>query len=130
MSDYIKRNVALDAMRDVMKQAKHLRPPLYDAIDAVKNLPRLELSDILKDAHICGYDFKDLVTFADACKRQGITEQDMSDFCKNAGDAYRYVLDMVQEQTNKAVAEMAMNCGIKGSNDYEQEIINARRGEE
>lgn len=92
-----------------------------DVFRAVEECARLELSDILKGAYICGYDFKDLVTFADACKRQGITEQDMSDFCKNAGDAYRYVLDMVQEQTNKAVTEMAMNCGIKGGDEYERE---------
>lgn len=46
MSDYIKRNVALDAMRDVMKQAKHLRPPLYDAIDNVKNLPSADVMPV------------------------------------------------------------------------------------
>lgn len=46
MSDYIKRNVALDAMRDVMKQAKHLRPPLYDAIDNVKNLPSADVVEV------------------------------------------------------------------------------------
>ena len=118
-SDYINREDAIEALCRGEGCGNICR-------DNIERLPRLELSDILKDAHICGYDFKDLVTFADACKRQGITEQDISDFCKNAGNAYRYVLDMVQEQTNKAVTEMAM----KGGNDYEQEIINARRGEE
>lgn len=48
MSDYIKRNVALDAMRDVMKQAKHLRPPLYDAIDNVKNLPSADVVEVVR----------------------------------------------------------------------------------
>ena len=48
MSDYIKRNVALDAMRDVMKQAKHLRPPLYDAIDNVKNLPSADVVKVVR----------------------------------------------------------------------------------
>lgn len=125
MSDYINREMAADC---IVLECDDVT--LEQARQAIKDCPSVELSDILKDAHICGYDFKDLVTFADACKRQDITEQDMSDFCKNAGDAYRYVLDMVQEQTNKAVTEMAMNCGIKGGNDYEQEIINARKGEE
>lgn len=48
MSEYIKRNVALDAMRDVMKQARHLRPPLYDAIDNVKNLPSADVVEVVR----------------------------------------------------------------------------------
>ena len=48
MSDYIKREDALKAIRDVMEQAKHLRPPIYDAIDNVKAILSVDVIEIGK----------------------------------------------------------------------------------
>ena len=46
MSEYIKREDALQALRDVLKQKKHLRPPIYDAIDNVKAIPSADVVEV------------------------------------------------------------------------------------
>lgn len=93
MSDYIKRNVALDAMRDVMKQAKHLRPPLYDAIDNVKNLPSADVAEVKHGRWIKskagGVLCSECYSYAPYVEKGSFTtkriEQAKSAYCPNCG---------------------------------------------
>ena len=80
----------------------------YQILSDIEDFPRLELSDILKDAHICGYNFKDLITFADACNRQGITNDDLSDYVHNIKAAYGYAMEKIMDEFEKSERRMKM----------------------
>ena len=46
---------------------------------------------------MCGYNFKELLMFAEACQMQGITKDDLKDFCMNAEGVVQYVIDKIEE---------------------------------
>ena len=46
---------------------------------------------------LCGYDVEDLALFAEACRKAGITENDLDTFAKNAKDAYTFGLKKLEE---------------------------------
>ena len=46
---------------------------------------------------LCGYDVDDIALFAEACRKAGITENDLSTFAKNAKDAYTFGLKKLEE---------------------------------
>ena len=39
---------------------------------------------------LCGYDTENLALFAAACKKAGVTENDLLNFAKNAQEAYTF----------------------------------------
>lgn len=45
----------------------------------------------------CGYDVEDLALFAEACRKAGISENDLVTFAKNAKDAYTFGLKKLEE---------------------------------
>lgn len=63
-----------------------------------KQPTKKELSEILSNAKICDYSFDELVIFADACRRAGISEFELREFCLNAANAYGYILDKVSDE--------------------------------
>ena len=44
----------------------------------------------LINSTICGYTFGELVVFADACRKQDISNDNLKEFCENARNAYNY----------------------------------------
>ena len=46
---------------------------------------------------LCGYDVEDIALFAEACRKAGITENDLATFAKNAKDAYTFGLKKFEE---------------------------------
>lgn len=71
----------------------------------VKNLSEKTIIDPFKlneNAIICGYSLKELILFANACRREGIEEKDLKDFCDNATYAYNYIF----HQAEKSIDDM------------------------
>ena len=62
-----------------------------------------DIDKTLEKYTICGYVFKDLAVFADACRKQGITETEMANFCRNATDAYNYIVEECQKQFDAVI---------------------------
>lgn len=62
--------------------------------------------DELLDSTVCGYRVKELLLFAEACRKQGITETELHDFCLNVESAYQLVIDEQREVTEKYLAEL------------------------
>lgn len=46
----------------------------------------------LKNCTICGYNFEELMIFADACRKHDISNDDLKEFCANAKNAYDYAM--------------------------------------
>ena len=68
-----------------------------EVCDILESVPTLDLTEILERSEICGYTFRELVMFAEACQMQGITKDDLKDFCMNAEGAVQYVIDKIEE---------------------------------
>lgn len=45
--------------------------------------------EFLEHGFICGYSVKDLLLFAYICRRQGITEDQLQDYCLTLEEAYK-----------------------------------------
>lgn len=52
---------------------------------------------------ICGYNVDELVTFAYACRRQGITEDDLHNFVGNISLIVSYVIDELKEDLKQGL---------------------------
>lgn len=73
--------------------------PLNMAIKALKrDDPKAEFQKHLEHCTIYGYPFKEVIVFADACRKNNISEGDMREFCLNAEAAWLYVIDKASEQ--------------------------------
>lgn len=59
-----------------------------------KNILRIE--DI-EDWTIMGYPVKDLLIFADACRRRGLQDWEIIAFAENARNAVDYALEVVKD---------------------------------
>lgn len=52
---------------------------------------------------ICGFPIEELILFADACRKQGITTEELHWFIGNVENAYNYAIDEVKKQNQKAI---------------------------
>ena len=57
----------------------------------------IEEIENLKNCTICGYTFGELMIFADACRKSNISNDDLKDFCKNAKNAYDYIVSEIEK---------------------------------
>ncbi len=72
------------------------------AIEALKrDDPEVEFQKRFERSRLCGYTAKELLMFADACRRQGITEAEMRAFCNNSESALNYMIEKMYEQMEK-----------------------------
>ena len=92
--EYIKKKDAAEALA---KAFTEVPMPVALAEGILDSVPTLDLSEILEESEICGYNFRELVMFAEACQMQGITKDDLKDFCMNAEGAVQYVIDKIEE---------------------------------
>lgn len=57
----------------------------------------MNIKDIIEaideNTTICGYNARELIIFADACKKHDISPEMMHDFCALAESAYNYIMD-------------------------------------
>lgn len=74
-------------------------------IEALKrDDPEVEFQKRFERSTFCGYTSKELLMFADACRRQNISEAEMRAFCNNTETAFYYVLAKWKE---KMMADIA-----------------------
>ena len=77
------------------------------AIEALKrDDPEVEFQKRLEHTTVCGYPFKELMVFADACRKYNVSESDMHEFCLNAESALQYIMDKMHEQMDKQMERM------------------------
>ena len=77
------------------------------AIEALKrDDPETEFQNRLEHTTVCGYPFKELMVFADACRKYNVSESDMHEFCLNAESAWQYIMDKMHEQMDKQMERM------------------------
>lgn len=100
MSRYIDQDAVMAELEQEVKEADDWKTA-HEIANTVKYFPATAIEDIIKDYRICGYKFDELIIFAEACQKQGITEDNITDFCYNARNAYKYLLDKVQEEMDK-----------------------------
>ena len=75
------------------------------AIAALKrDDPEVEFQKRFEKTTFCGYSAEKLLMFADACKRNNITEEELHDFCLNAESAFNYILSKIQEESAKRLS--------------------------
>ena len=93
--EYIKKKDAAEALA---KAFTEVPMPVALAEGILDSVPTLDLTEILEESEMCGYNFKELLMFAEACEMQGITEENLRDFCMMAENATQYVIDKIEEE--------------------------------
>jgi hypothetical protein len=72
------------------------------AIEALKrDDPEAEFQKRFEKTTFCGYSAKELLMFADACRRQGITEVEMLVFVQSVESAFNYAFEKWNELMKK-----------------------------
>ena len=69
---------------------------------------RERLNKKIEEIHattIFGYEIHNLIVFADACRHEGITKQQLYDFCNNA----KYAYEMVFKENDRMMREIFEN---------------------
>ena len=99
MADLIERQAAIDALTN-------LQGIIY-ASDGVRKGISLAWNEILKlpsaqpEKTCCGYDVKELITFATACRRAGVSENDLKEFANDCEFAWK----IMQKEIYSAIEE-------------------------
>jgi len=57
---------------------------------------------------IYGYKIEDLILFAQACRNQGITENDLKDFATNCEYAYKTIKDEMDRLWRTSLQDMSI----------------------
>ena len=78
----------------------------------VRELPTTDAAGILEHSEIVGYTFKELCMFAEACRRQGIEEDDLKNFCTAAESAAEYTLDKIMEAFEKDALDQVTRATV------------------
>lgn len=80
------------------------RTALNMAIEALKrDDPEVEFQKRSERSTYCGYTLKELLMFADACRRQGITEDKLYVFWASAESAFNYIMEKITEDAMKSI---------------------------
>lgn len=75
------------------------------AIEALKrDDPEVEFKKRFEKTTFCGYSAEKLLMFADACRKNNITEEELHNFCLNAESAFNYILSKIQEESAKRLS--------------------------
>lgn len=61
----------------------------------------LDIEEKIRKGTFCGYSFEELLIFAEACRKAGIEEHDLKDFCRNVQSAFEYVYSKMLEELDR-----------------------------
>lgn len=80
----------------------------YEALDmAIEALkrddPEVEFQKRFEASTFCGYSSNELLLFADACRRQGITEDQLHSFLTDTESALNYVMEKINEMFDEEI---------------------------
>lgn len=89
MSGLIERQAAIDAL---------LLDPGSEKwqLEAIENLPSAQSS-------LYGYDLRNLIVFADAVNKKGVSDSEIEDFVRNARAAWEYAWEEFQRTQKEAL---------------------------
>ena len=94
MADLIERQVAIDAMCDACSD--WCDEGVCKKVSAIQKVPSAQ-----PEKTCCGYDVKELIAFAIACRRAGVDEKDLKCFAQDCEFAWK----VMQEEFNNAIKE-------------------------
>ena len=60
------------------------------------------IADFFEHGKIEGYSLPELTVFAKACRANGITNDDLSDYVHNIKAAYEYAMEMILDEFEKS----------------------------
>ena len=115
MIDIIRRDAALAALDRIYKEIWNVDipsptvPEYIEHHEQMKSLMGAVINErrrIQEEANAltcCGYALDDLIRFADACRRQGVDEQDLKVFINNQEAAISTALDGLGRVLNEAL---------------------------
>lgn len=63
----------------------------------------------LSNCTICGYSLNELMIFADACRKQNISNYELKEFCVNVEGAYAYVMSEIGKSFNEEIERRLKN---------------------
>lgn len=63
----------------------------------------LDIEEKIRKGTFCGYSFEELLIFAEACRKAGIEERDLKDFCKNVQSAFEYIHSKMVEELDRKI---------------------------
>lgn len=79
-------------------------PKYEDTVrEIIDRAPTADIAEMLKEYCIVGYTFDELLIFADACRRCGIEERNLVEFCTNVEGACDYVQKKIEEDLDKMI---------------------------
>jgi predicted transcriptional regulator len=82
------------------------------AIEALKrDDPKTEFQKRFEKSTFCGYSAKELLMFADACRRSNINEVDLHEFCTNVESAWKYIIEKTHEEIEKEIERQISTWG-------------------
>lgn len=98
---------------DVAVFKEHIKLDGMDALEAglkawIDNQPAADVFDY--DSTIYGYNLKDLLTFAHVCRMQGITEENLKDFCLNFSAATDAAFQMTLQKISDDMGKEIVKC--------------------
>ena len=90
--------------------------PCFDGMEdrSCCNLLEKDIEDILiidkdcplipvENLKMCGYDFEELLIFAEACRKADIKEEDLHAFIRNIASSYNYIYKKLLEDLDKKI---------------------------
>lgn len=92
-ADTISRAAVLDEIHKYMEERDYTIGTLYDNIC---EMPPAQSS-------LYGYDLRNLIVFADAVNKKGISESEIEDFVRNARAAWEYAWEELQRTQKEAL---------------------------
>ena len=102
MSRYIDQDAVVAELEQEVEEADDWNTA-HEIANTVKYFHATAIEDIIKDYRICGYTFKELIVFAEACQKEGITEENLVGFCTNVRNAYEYMINKAMEEMDKQI---------------------------
>lgn len=121
MSDYIKREDA-KKLKDINTNTEADKEYF---IEQLNTIPAADPMEIFKDWDICGYNSEELLIFAQACREQGITKEDMAECIHNIEFATKYIQGTVEKECDRIFDKL-----FDEDEEEERAVLAARKGEE
>ena len=100
---------------------------VMDAIDAENCEKIIQMLRQQEEKTCCGYDVKELITFATACRRAGVDEKDLKTFVQDCELAWR----VMQVETSSAIREAFekySDISMHQESEEDEEVIETHVG--
>ena len=99
MDDLISRRRLIKGLNELGQEMHKTNIPMveHDFRELIDKQPAVDLNEAMRNYTVVGYKFDDLVLFAEACRRENVTEKDLKDFVDNVSAVVRYTMEKLKE---------------------------------